>query len=228
MKYQFRTDSETKDPTCNRIDKDFGLKELRFLVSHLGPGDISDDDLGQMLTLVRGGASRDIDPVFQTGNFRCWLDRHVLKNYFRVEISILDPAHPFPSQKELGEIMKHYGIYGEARYFIMYGTNKVPTTISLSVATDEEMNPITKPLPLTLRQARVLDSRAKGWSCMDIAMAEECSVDKVIDTLISILIKSRQYGFRQIWPEEMEMTFSEDEYAKAVKLPEEKEGKEAK
>ena len=36
MKYQFKADSETKDPTCDRIDKDFGLKELRFLVSHLG------------------------------------------------------------------------------------------------------------------------------------------------------------------------------------------------
>lgn len=104
MKYQFRADSETKDPTCDRIDKDFGLKELRFLVSHLGPGDISDDDLGQMLTLVRRGSSRDIDPVFQTGNFRCWLDRYVLKNYFRVEISILIQRIRSPPKRNLGKL----------------------------------------------------------------------------------------------------------------------------
>lgn len=200
------------------MNKDNKLKELRFLVSHLEPSNISDLDLNQMLKLVRDVVRRDVNPVFRIGNFVCWLDGYALKDFFRVKISIVDPAHPFLSQKEIGEIMNHYGVHGEARYYIMYGINKVPTTISLSVATDEEMNPIMKPYPLTLRQARILDSRAKGVSYAEIAIAEVCSVDKVIDTLIEVSIKSNQYGFRQIWPVGIEMSFSEDEYAKAVKV----------
>ena len=54
MKYQFRADSETKDPTCDRIDKDFGLKELRFLVSHLGPGDMGLCDRVHLLIRCHG------------------------------------------------------------------------------------------------------------------------------------------------------------------------------
>lgn len=82
-------------------------------------------------------------------------------------------------------------------------------------------------IPLSHEQAHILNLKVRGRTCEEIAWVCDCSEDYVIGTLRAIAFRSNQYGFRHLWPEGVEMPFSEDEYARAVKLPEQMEEEEA-
>lgn len=198
------------------MDKYEGLKEVRFLISRLEPDNIEESELEDLLKAVRKVACKDINPVFKIGNFCCFLNAYAPGSHFQTDIDIQDSENPFPSQKDLEQIMDHYGIHGKPQYSFYYANSK-PSKIYLFVSCKKSPS-VRK---LTLDQVRILNSRAEGWRIAKIARAEKTYGHIILCRLHEIEELTKLFGFRQTWPEGVEMPFSEIEYYRALRTRDE-------
>lgn len=231
MKYQFRTDIETKVPTCalieNYQDLSRAIKTRDWDLVQVA-ADCLADTIQDYTTVpeglnIRPSGSSLVLMSEESGiivgedgeDIRCIAGAPVSdalcgdcsqcgENCFYKEASCCP---------EIGRVRLREGEGG------VFDTRNPAMSLVLLDKKEE-----AKPIPLSHEQVHILNLKVRGCTCKEIAWVVNRSEKSVAETLRTIAFRGNQYGFFQLWPEGVEMPFSENEYARAVKLPEEAEG----
>lgn len=198
------------------------LEELRYLVTRPELSEVPEDQLRSLLETVKRLAYKDkVYPIFQKEGFLCQLKTPLGGSRCEVDVTVLDKEHPYPTEDLIVSIALYYGAYGAARFYF-HSDNRtgdypdIPQGFTLLVSNPDSRPTFVELSGLSRRQARMLNLKAEGKTQKEIAAAEGISVTTVAMNLHRAGRSAKRYGFWQIWPDEVERHYSDEEYAKAL------------
>jgi len=198
------------------VQKFSRFEELRYLIARPEFKALPEEDLATLIRTIKDKVyKREKDPFFRTERFLYLPIGSLSEGGFQAKAVVLDKNNPFPSREDLEDVMDYYGFHGPARFCFAKGcAENEPLVFNLMVSGPDGMDysfPILSP-----SQARMLNLKVEGKTQKEIAAIESYSVGTVAQKLHRALFRANRYGFWQIWPESVEMRFSDEEYAKAL------------
>lgn len=203
--------------------ENFGvLEELRYLVTRPELSQVPEERLRPLLEAVKELTYKDNTyPVFQMGSFLCRLMTPLGGDRCKVDVAVLDDEHPYPTEDQIASIALYYGAHGASRFYFHSDSRTgdypdVPQGFTLFISDPDVRPTLAEHSRLSSRQARMLNLKAEGKTQKEIAAAEGISATTVAMNLRRAGRSSKRYGFWQIWPDEVERHYSDEEYAKAL------------
>lgn len=198
------------------------LDKIHYLIDRPEFRSLSEDQLASVLQLIMDTAFKEKkSPFFKTGKFSYYRVGYINENEFSVTVVVLDETYLMPSKKDLEQVMDYYGVRGSVRFSFTKGYQGTwkgaPPRFSFVIIRPGAPNAESfRQSEFSPGLARILNLKAEGRTQQEIAKAEGCSLVAVTDNLRWASLKSKRYGFWQLWPDSVEMLFTDDEYAKAL------------
>ena len=198
------------------------LDEILYFADRPEFKNLPDEEIADIHEIIRKKICRDNkNPICRTVRFLCSLNGPLYEYGFRATVSMLDEKSPNLTRMDLDWIMDHYGVHGSFRFSFprdRYAFQDGELR-SCSLVVYQPGSPLepSKDLPqLSPVYARMLNLKAEGKTQKEIAAIEGCSATTVKTYLHRAASMASMYGFWQIWPESVEMKFTDVQYVKAL------------
>ncbi len=194
------------------------IKEIRHLISSTALDDLTEDILGDLLEAIKQVIypNQSKQYIFKFDGGTCYLSKLVPDKKLSVSIQITNKNDNYLSVETLNQIMDYYGVHGQPQITYSSGKNVEKEYNVLVDVYAGEVPDYCSSLPkFSSRMAEALNLKVEGRTLKEMAAAIGCSVGTIVDSLNRAYRLSEYYGFRQIWPEAVEMKYSEMEYKRA-------------